>query len=77
MERALPKDALGAYSRSLQRYPRRLNGLLGAARAAHAAGEDAQAASLYQDLLEVLADVTRPGVLDEARRFASAHATAR
>ena len=77
LERALPGEALASYSRSLELYPRRLNGLLGAARAAHAAGQHEQAARFYEQLLEVASQGTRPGVLVEARRYASEHAATR
>jgi tetratricopeptide (TPR) repeat protein len=62
-----PADALASYERELARYPRRLNGLLGAARAAAASGAPAGARNHYAQVLEVAAASTRPGVLDEAR----------
>jgi tetratricopeptide (TPR) repeat protein len=68
MEEKRPQEALTAYQRSLAAWPRRLNGLLGAARAAQAAGDPATARELYRELLAVAAPgSSRPG-LDEARR---------
>ena len=69
MEQRRPAEALAAYRRSLARYPGRFNSLLGAARAARAAGDDMTARTLYGELLAVAAPgCARPG-LDEARRF--------
>ena len=69
LEQQQPAAALAAYRRSLGLYPRRFNSLLGAARAAQAAGRDAAARAFYGELLEV-ADATaiRPS-LREARDF--------
>lgn len=64
-----PDEALAAYERSLQLYPERFNGLLGAARAAHASGNDDRAHASYQHLLKVAVGDTRAGALDEARAF--------
>jgi tetratricopeptide (TPR) repeat protein len=64
-----PAEALAAYERSLQLYPERFNGLLGAARAAHAAGQDDRARAAYQHLLEVAVGGTRTAALDEAQAF--------
>lgn len=63
-----PGDALLAYRRSLQLYPRRFNGLLGAARAARASGDEALAGTFYQGLLEVAGHGSRAVALQEARR---------
>jgi tetratricopeptide (TPR) repeat protein len=71
LEQKRPAEALAAYERSLERYPRRLNSLLGGARAARAAGDDARAGALYRQLLEVAAGSTRASVLDEARAYSS------
>jgi tetratricopeptide (TPR) repeat protein len=69
MEQDRPAEALAAYRRALERYPRRFNAVLGAARAARAANDDAAARGLYRDLLALAAKgSTRPG-LDEARAF--------
>jgi hypothetical protein len=69
MEQAHPADALVAYRRSLDLYPRRLNSLLGAARAAKAAGDAALARTYYQELLKVADGATRTSVVGEARTF--------
>jgi len=69
MEQAHPADALVAYKRSLDLYPRRFNSLLGAARAARASGDESQARGFYQELLEVAGGATRATVLEEARAF--------
>ncbi len=65
-----PREALGAYEGSLARWPGRFNSLVGAARAARAAGLDARALDHYRALLEVSsgADSGRPA-LAEARAF--------
>jgi tetratricopeptide (TPR) repeat protein len=69
MEIGRPREALEAYERSLQKTPRRLNGLAGAGRAASAIGDRERAAAHYRELLEVTAQETdRSGVL-EARRY--------
>ncbi len=71
MEQARPADALAAYERSLGAYPGRLNSLLGAARAAHAAGDTARARARYEALLAVAGGGTRTPVLVEARAHVS------
>jgi hypothetical protein len=53
----------------MELYPRRFNGLLGAARAARAAGADSVARSFYQELLDVAAGGTRQPALNEARGY--------
>jgi tetratricopeptide (TPR) repeat protein len=67
MEQQRPSEALTAYERSLGLYPRRFNGLLGAARAAHASGDAAQERAHYQELLSVADGSTRSSVIAEAR----------
>ena len=63
-----PVEALAAYRHSLELYPRRFNSVLGAARAARAAGEQALADRFYRELIAIAAPgSTRPG-LKEARR---------
>lgn len=69
LQQGHPADALTAYRRSLEQAPRRLNTLLGAARAAVAANDRAAALTYYGELLDVAAGGSRPGVLDEARGF--------
>jgi hypothetical protein len=61
--------ALAAYEKSLELYPRRVNSLLGAARAARAARNSALARSFYEQLLNVARGGTRKPPLDEARSF--------
>jgi tetratricopeptide (TPR) repeat protein len=72
MERNEPADALTAYRRSLELCPRRFNGVLGAARAAEAAGDSALADDLYRQLIELAGDGTRLAALEEARSHLSA-----
>jgi hypothetical protein len=68
-EQKHPAEALAAYKRSSERYPRRFNSLLGAARAAHALGDDSQARTFYRQLLEVAGRGTRQPALEEAQRY--------
>jgi tetratricopeptide (TPR) repeat protein len=69
MERAHPTEALAAYKRSMELYPKRFNGLLGAARAAHALGDKSQAGKFYHELLEVSEGGTRQPALKEAEDY--------
>lgn len=69
MEQKQPAEALVAYKRSMELYPRRFNGLLGAARAARAVGDASQARRFYAQLLEVAAGGTRQPALEEAQAF--------
>jgi tetratricopeptide (TPR) repeat protein len=69
MEQKQPAEALASYQRSLALYPKRFNGLLGAARAARALGDDAMARIFYEQLLEVAADGARQPALQEARSY--------
>ena len=69
LEQGRSAEALAAYQTSLSLYPRRLNSLLGAARAARALGDRAVARAMYADLLVVAGRGTRPDVLPEARVF--------
>ena len=62
-----PAAALAAYERALEAYPGRLNARLGAARAAHAAGDRATAERLYRALLSVLPNDARPDLVQEVR----------
>jgi tetratricopeptide (TPR) repeat protein len=71
LEQARPAEALVAYMRSLDHYPRRFNSLLGAARAARASGDESLARAFYQELLEVANGGTRASTLKEARTFVS------
>jgi tetratricopeptide (TPR) repeat protein len=69
MEQKQPAEALAAYQRSMELYPRRFNGQLGAARAANALGDASLARTFYQGLLEVAGDGTRQPALEEARSY--------
>ena len=67
LEQQRPAEALAAYERALGDYPRRFNALLGAARGAHASGDNARARAHYRELLTVAEGSTRSSVIDEAR----------
>ena len=69
MEQKQPAEALVAYKRSLALHPGRLNGLLGAARAARKAGDKNLARTLYQELLQVDDGATRQPALKEAQGY--------
>ncbi len=69
MEQKQPAEALVAYKRSLQLYPRRFNSVLGAARAARSAGDDSGARAFYQQLLEVAEGGTTRPAFAEAKDF--------
>ena len=60
IEQKQPAEALVAYERSLKLYPRRFNSLLGAARAAHANGDQTRAAQIYSTELMGVADKETP-----------------
>ena len=76
MEQKRPAEALVAYEKSLELYPRRLNGLLGAARAARALGDESRARTFYQELLEVAKGATRESLMTEAQDYvAQRHST--
>ncbi|MEZ4586700.1 MAG: hypothetical protein R2909_09900 [Gemmatimonadales bacterium] len=62
----LPGEALDAYRRSLERYPRRFNSLLGAARAARALGDVLEARRYYRELLDAGDGGSRTAVFEEA-----------
>jgi tetratricopeptide (TPR) repeat protein len=64
-----PTEALAAYQRSLSLHPRRLNSLLGAARAARAIGNDELARTMYAELLGIAGSGTRSMAIQEARAF--------
>jgi tetratricopeptide (TPR) repeat protein len=67
MEQKQAADALAAYRQSLALYPKRFNSLLGAARAARALGDEAQARAFYRELLDVAAGGTRQAAIKEAQ----------
>jgi tetratricopeptide (TPR) repeat protein len=69
MELNRPAEALASYEHSLQLYPRRFNGLLGAARAARALGDESRTRTFYLELLEVADGGTRQPVLKEAQEY--------
>jgi tetratricopeptide (TPR) repeat protein len=69
MEQKQPAEALVAYKRSLELYPKRFNGSLGAARAARALGDETQARTFYQQLLEVADGGMRQPALKEAQTY--------
>jgi tetratricopeptide (TPR) repeat protein len=70
MAQQRPADALAAYRRSLELYPRRFNSLLGAARAARAIGDSASAIASYRQLVDVGRRGSRRHELREARTYA-------
>jgi tetratricopeptide (TPR) repeat protein len=69
LEQEHPAEALAAYRRSLALYPHRLNSVLGAARAARAAGEATAATAHYREVLELARGGSRPAAVEEAERF--------
>jgi hypothetical protein len=69
LEQGHAAEAVKAYEQSLDQYPGRFNSLLGAARAARRAGDDAAARAFYRQLLTAAdAGSARPG-LREATEF--------
>lgn len=76
MERLQPTEALASYQRSMELYPRRFNGLLGAARAAHATGDSSLARRYYRELLEVANSSSRRAALAEAHSYVAADGAA-
>jgi tetratricopeptide (TPR) repeat protein len=69
MEQKRPAEALVAYKRSIELYPGRFNGLLGAARAGRALGDATMARTFYQELIRVADGRTRRPALKEARAY--------
>ncbi len=69
MEQKRPADALAAYRRSLELYPRRFNSLLGEARAARALGDSAAARAAYQAVVDVARRTSRRPELGEAKAY--------
>jgi tetratricopeptide (TPR) repeat protein len=67
-----PAEALVAYRRSLESYPKRFNSLLGAARAARASGDDTAARTFYRELIAVAGNGSRAEPIREARTFVAA-----
>ena len=70
LEQKQPAEALAAYRRAIELYPRRFNALLGAARAAKALGDKTSAHAFSQELLQMAAGSTRHSALEEAKEFA-------
>lgn len=68
LELGRAEEAHEAFRASLDRWPARYHSLLGAARAAEAAGMGREAARHYRALLEVAGDSDRPGP-EEARAY--------
>jgi hypothetical protein len=62
-----PAEALRAYQASDEIWPGRFNTLLGAARAAMAAGDETAARELYGQLVEIAGESRRTGVAEAAR----------
>jgi tetratricopeptide (TPR) repeat protein len=71
MEQKQPAEALAAYRRSMELYPKRFNGLLGAARAARALGNDTLTRSFYRELLQIADGGRRRPSLKEAQNYLS------
>jgi tetratricopeptide (TPR) repeat protein len=69
MEQKQPAEALTAYQRSLEFYPGRFNGVLGAARAARALGDQTRADAFYIKLVELADKGGRPIPLKEAHDY--------
>jgi hypothetical protein len=72
LEMKRPADALREYERTLTKEPKRFRALMGAARAAQAAGDAAKARRYATELLSVASGADRPGrpELAEASRIA-------
>ncbi|MCI4568958.1 tetratricopeptide repeat protein [Lysobacter sp. CFH 32150] len=71
MEQKQPGEALAAYQRGMTLYPNRFNSVLGAARAASALGDKAQARGFYEALIKIAGKGTRAPALQEARAAGS------
>jgi hypothetical protein len=69
MDQNQPGQALAAYQQSMTFYPRRFNGLLGAARAARDFGDESLARTFYQQFLELANDGTRQPAVKEAQEY--------
>lgn len=69
MEQKKPAEALAAYQKSLQLYPRRFNSLLGAATAARSVGDKENARAFYSQLLEVAAPDSPRTALNDAKQY--------
>ena len=69
IEQKQPAEALVAYKRSMELYPRRFNSLLGAARAARDLNDKPVALGFYKQLLEVADGGRRQSILKEAQEY--------
>ncbi len=67
-----PAEALEAYRKSAEIWPGRYNTVLGAARAALAAGAEENAGDHYAELLRIAGNSQRPGIA-EAKRYLDRH----
>jgi tetratricopeptide (TPR) repeat protein len=73
MDQNRPADAMAAYRRSLELYPRRYNTLLGAARAARVLADEETARDYYQQLIEVASPTTQRPSINEAKEHVGRH----
>ena len=69
LEQKQPAPALDAYKGALALYPNLFNSLLGSARAARAAGANAESRVYYQQLLRLADGGNRESIMAEARAF--------
>jgi tetratricopeptide (TPR) repeat protein len=69
MEQKKPAEALRAYKRSLELYPKRFNSLIGAARASRALGKGTEAHAYYQELIKVAGGSIRQPAMKEAQSY--------
>jgi tetratricopeptide (TPR) repeat protein len=69
LEQKQPAAALDAYKSALARYPNLFNSVLGSARAARAAGANADSRAYYQQLLRLADGGGRKEIQAEARAF--------
>lgn len=69
LEQQQPAQALEAYQRSLERYPRRFNSIHGAAMAAIAVGDKAAASSWFRQLIDLASQGSQRPAVQEAKEF--------
>jgi tetratricopeptide (TPR) repeat protein len=75
LEAGRAQDALAAFEATMEKEPGRFRGACGAARAAEAAGDAAQARRFYAKLLEIAKDAEgERAELVRARKFVGSHA---
>lgn len=70
-EQKKPAEALAAYQKSMQLYPRRFNSLLGAASASRAVGDKENARAYYAQLVELASPASPRLAVKEARQYLS------